>query len=63
MKYYREQILAKDVAQTLKSTLLNDTTRPYIGTEYDGVMANTYKAIDYMQKGDTSSARVEFNRK
>jgi len=62
MKYYREQILAKDIAQTLKSTLLNDTTRPYIGTEYDGVMANTYKAIDYMQLGDTSSARVEFNR-
>ena len=62
IKYYREQILAKDIAQTLKSTLLNDTTRPYIGTEYDGVMVNTYKAIDYMQKGDTSSARVEFNR-
>jgi len=62
IKHYREQILAKDIAQTLKSTLLNDTTRPYIGTEYDGVMANTYKAIDYMQLGDTSSARVEFNR-
>jgi len=62
MKYYREQILAKDIAQTLKSTLLNDTTRPYIGTEYDGVMSNTYKAIDYMQLGNTSSARVEFNR-
>ena len=62
MSYYRKQILAQDIAQTLKSTLLNDTTRPYIGTEYDGVMANTYKAIDYMELGDMSSARVEFNR-
>jgi len=62
MKHYRQQILLKDVSQTLKSTLLNDTTRPYIGTEYDGVMSNTYKAINYMAKDDTSGARVEFNR-
>jgi len=62
MKYYREQILAKDVAQTLSSLLVNDTTRPYIGTEYDGIMVNTYKAIDYMAKEDMDGARVEFNR-
>jgi len=62
MRYFREQILAKDISQTLSSLLVNDTTRPYIGTEYDGIMANTYKAIDYMAKGDMDSARVEFNR-
>lgn len=62
IKYYREQILAKDITQTLTSTLLNDTTRPYIGTEYDGIMANTYKALDYMALSDTQGARVEFNR-
>jgi len=62
MKYYRQQILIKDVSQTLKSTLVNDTTRPYIGTEYDGIMANTYKAISYMALKDTDGARVEFNR-
>ncbi len=62
MKFYRQQILAKDISQTLKSTLLNDTTRPYIGTEYDGIMANTYKAISYMALKDTDGARVEFNR-
>ncbi len=62
MSYYRKQILAQDIAQTLKSILINDTVRPYIGTEYDGVMANTYKAIDYMQLDDMNSARVEFNR-
>ncbi|MEA1983312.1 MAG: hypothetical protein U9N39_07200 [Campylobacterota bacterium] len=62
IKHYREQILAKDITQGLTSTLLNDTTRPYIGTQYDGIMANTYKALDYMALGDTEGARVEFNR-
>lgn len=62
MKHYREQILASDISQTLRSTLLNDTTRPYIGAEYDGIMVNTYKAIDYMSLGDMDAARVEFNR-
>lgn len=62
MKHYREQILAKDITETLVSTLLNDTTRPYIGTEYDGVMTNTYKAIDYLALNDRNGARVEFNR-
>ena len=41
---------------------VNDTTSPYIGTQYDGVMANTYKAIDYLALGDNEGARVEFNR-
>jgi len=62
MKHFREQLLANDISQTLKSTLLNDTTRPYKGTEYDGIMVNTYKAIEYMSKDDMSGARVEFNR-
>jgi len=62
IKHYQEQALNKDITQTLTATLLNDTTRPYMGTEYDGVMANTYKAINYMAKGKKSGARVEFNR-
>jgi len=62
MKHFREEVLAKDVAQTLGALLVNDTTRPYIGTEYDGIMVNTYKAIDYMAKDNMDSARVEFNR-
>jgi len=62
IKHYQEQILAADVGQSTASILVNDTTRPYIGTQYDGVMANTYKAIDYLAMGETDSARVEFNR-
>lgn len=62
IKHYREQILASDVSQAVRANFLNDTTRPYIGTEYDGIMLNTYKAIDYMAMGDMEAARVEFNR-
>lgn len=62
IKHYQEQMLTKDLTQGLTSTLLNDTTRPYMGTQYDAVMANTYKAIDYLAQGDKEGARVEFNR-
>ncbi len=62
IKHYREQMLSSDVSQAVRANFLNDTTRPYIGTEYDGIMLNTYKAIDYMAMGDMEAARVEFNR-
>ncbi|MEN8146764.1 MAG: hypothetical protein ABFR02_04015 [Campylobacterota bacterium] len=62
IKHYQEQLLNADIGQGASSVLVNDTTRPYIGTQYDGVMANTYKAIDYMAMNDVDSARVEFNR-
>ncbi len=62
IKHYREQMLSSDVTQAVRANFLNDTTRPYIGTEYDGIMLNTYKAIDYMAMGDMEAARVEFNR-
>ena len=62
IKHYQEQMLNADIGQGAASILVNDTTRPYVGTQYDGVMANTYKAIDYLAMGDVDSARVEFNR-
>ncbi|HFU74080.1 MAG TPA: hypothetical protein ENK65_00845 [Helicobacteraceae bacterium] len=62
MKIHREQILASDISQTLSSILVNDNTRPYIGKEYDGIMINTYKALNYLDKQDFDGARVEFNR-
>ena len=62
MKHYQTQLLNADIGQGAASILVNDTTRPYMGTQYDGVMANTYKAIDYLAMGEADSARVEFNR-
>ena len=62
IKHYQEQLLGSDVGQGASSILVNDTTRPYFGTQYDGVMANTYKAISYLSMDDVDGARVEFNR-
>ncbi|WP_345977025.1 hypothetical protein [Sulfurimonas sp. HSL3-7] len=62
IKHFQEQLLNADISQGTASLFVNDTTAPYRGTQYDGVMANTYKAIDYLAMEDNEGARVEFNR-
>jgi len=44
------------------ATLVNENVIPYKGEEYDGVMVNTYKALNFMIEGRDDLARVEFNR-
>lgn len=44
------------------SMVLNDAFMDYEQSHYDGVMTNTYKALNFMALGDMDSARVEFNR-
>ena len=39
-----------------------DLARPYQGTIYDGVLVNTFKALNALHLGDTGRARVELNR-
>ena len=41
---------------------INDNAMPYKGEEYDGVMANTYKALNLLSENKSDMARVEFNR-
>jgi hypothetical protein len=40
----------------------SDNIIPYVGEEYDGIMINTYKALNFMALGNNELARVEFNR-
>ncbi len=47
---------------TIGSTVVNENIVPYLGEEYDGVMVNTYKALDFMMLKKDDLARVEFNR-
>ena len=44
------------------SVITSDTSLAYEGTVYDGIMVNTYKAINSMFIGDFDAARIEFNR-
>ena len=51
--------------KTLDSTAAiatNENIVPYVGEEYDGIMVNTYKALNFMALGKEDNARVEFNR-
>ena len=40
----------------------NDLARPYQGNIYDGVLANTFKAMNAVYLGDLDRARIELNR-
>ncbi len=42
--------------------VVNDNVIPYQGEQYDRVMVNTYKALNFMAQGNFDLARVEFNR-
>jgi hypothetical protein len=59
MKTFDPQSRETDVIGT---TLVNDNIIPYRGWAYDGVMVNTYKALNFMALRDNDNARVEFNR-
>ena len=56
-----ESISDKGV-DALGAILLNDSAMDYEQTHYDGIMANTYKAMNFMFSGDLADARVEWNR-
>jgi len=51
-----------ELVDSLASTVVSDNIVPYAGEEYDGVMVNTYKALNFMTMGEDDLARVEFNR-
>jgi hypothetical protein len=59
MKVFDPQSRETDVIGT---TLVNDNIIPYRGWAYDGIMVNTYKALNFMALGKNDDARVEFNR-
>ncbi len=50
------------VGHTVGAVTVNENIVPYTGQVYDGVMVNTYKALNFMATGHYDLARVEFNR-
>lgn len=42
--------------------LSNQANLPYRGRAYDGIMLNTYKALNFLQLGQPDKARIELNR-
>ncbi len=60
-KFDFESLIADAGSQT-GAVFLNDNFLDYEGTEYDAVMVNTYKALNYLALGDKDNARIELNR-
>ena len=62
IKIHNQQTLAGSMASTTGAVLINDTVLEYRSSQYDGIMVNTYKALNFWQNGQKDLARVEFNR-
>jgi uncharacterized protein len=60
LKYYDLKTI--EAVDAVTSTAVNDNVVPYKGQEYDRVMLNTYKALDFMAEKKHDLARVELNR-
>jgi hypothetical protein len=59
LNYFDYQNKTVDSAAAIAT---NENIVPYVGEEYDGIMVNTYKALNFMALGDRELARIEFNR-
>ncbi|WP_461535870.1 COG3014 family protein [Spongorhabdus nitratireducens] len=62
MKAEDTEDVAGKAVDGIGSMLLNDTAADYEQAHYDGIMANSYKALNFMFEGDVANARVEWNR-
>ncbi len=60
MKYY--DLNQSKILDGIGATVVNDNVVPYLGQQYDGIMLNTYKGLNFISKNDMEMARVEFNR-
>ena len=59
LKFYDTRFSGGD---EIAAIAVNDNIVPYKGEQYDGVMANTYKALNFLSENKPDLARVEFNR-
>lgn len=59
LQYYD---MRSSVGDNISAVVINDNAMPYKGQQYDGVMTNIYKALNFMSEHKTDLARVEFNR-
>jgi len=59
LNFFEYQNAAVD---SVAAIVVNENIVPYLGEEYDGIIVNTYKALNFMALGENDQARVEFNR-
>ena len=54
-----DELYKKSITKEAMSLLTNDLTLPYGGEDFEQVMVNVMKALNYMYMGDYSGAQVE----
>ncbi|MDD2557301.1 MAG: hypothetical protein PHH87_03305 [Desulfuromonas sp.] len=62
MKKYDEEGTLKEATNYAAQIAVNDAVLDYRGQVYDGVMVNTYKALNFMSTGQPDYVRIEMNR-
>ena len=62
IKHYNQQLMLGKLGTDSAALMVNDNALSYRGEEYDGIMVNTYKAINFWVEGKKDLARIEFNR-
>jgi len=60
LKYF--DLKDSDAIDAIGAMAINDNVVPYKGQEYDGIMVNTYKALNFLAEKKMDLARIEFNR-
>lgn len=58
----QEASAAGNAMRQVAAVFANDNALPYQVQEYDGIMVNTYKALNLLEMGKIDDARIEFNR-
>lgn len=59
---YIDELYAKSVSASAGRLLINDLTTPYYAANYERALTYYYRAQNFLQRGDVSSAAVEARR-
>jgi hypothetical protein len=61
-KNFNENTFLDELSSGAGSMLAGDSALDYTGEIYEGILINTYKAMNFLALNDDKNARVEFNR-
>ena len=54
-----DDLYTESLAGHVGAFLINENTLPYRGEDFEGVMINFYRALNYIQLGNVDEAMVE----
>ncbi len=57
-----QELYTKSISRAAASMLLNDNTLEYAGEDYEDIYINVFKAINYLNLGNSEAALVEVRR-